>query len=77
MWLILEVNINWRRNNFLISNKVAVIILDKYGNTYFRDIILIERYTPNKQPQYCRINLTHAAYIPLYYVLLFPYGNTS
>jgi len=28
---------------------VAVVILDKYSNTSFRDIILIERYTPNKQ----------------------------
>ena len=62
---------------FLISNKVAIIIPDEYGNTTFRDIMLIEHYTPNKQPRYYRINLTHTAYIPLYYVLLFPRGNTS
>ena len=48
MRLILEAGTNYRRENLLISNKVAVIILDEYGNTYFRDIMLIERYTPNK-----------------------------
>ena len=77
MRLILEASANYYRENLLTSNKVAVIIPDEYGNTSFRDIILAERYAPNKQPRYYRINLTHAAYIPLHYVLLFPYGNTS
>jgi hypothetical protein len=39
--------------------------------------MLAERYTPNKQPRYYRINLTHAVYMPLYYILLFPYSNTG
>jgi hypothetical protein len=56
---------------------VAVIIPDEYGDASFRDIVLAERYTPNKRLRYCRINLTHAAYMPLYYVLLFPYSNTG
>ena len=50
MRLILEAGANYYRKNLLTSNKVAVIIPDKYGNASFRDIILIERYTPNKQP---------------------------
>ena len=77
MRLILEASANYRRENLLISNEVAVIILDKYSNTGFYNIMLIERYTPNKQPRYSRINLTHAVYMPLYYILLFPRGNTS
>ena len=77
MRLILEAGANWRYKNLLISNKVAIIILDKYSNASFCDIILIEYYTPNKQPRYCCINLTYTVYIPLYYTLLFPYGNTS
>ena len=77
MQLILKASTNYRRKNLLISNKVAVIILDEYSNTYFYNIILIERYTPNKQPRYYYINLTHAVYIPLHYILLFPYSNTS
>ena len=48
MRLILEAGANYCRENLLISNKVAVIIPDEYGNAYFRDIILAERYTPNK-----------------------------
>ena len=77
MRLILEASTNCCRENLLISNKVAVIIPDEYGNAYFRDIMLTERYTPNKQPRYYRINLAHTVYIPLYYILLFPRGNTS
>jgi len=77
MRLILEAGANCRYKNPLISNKVAVIILDKYSNASFCDIILAERYTPNKRPRYCRINLTYAVYMPLYYVLLFPYSNTG
>jgi len=77
MQLILEARTNRHYKNLLISNKVAVIILDKYGNASFYNIILIERSTPNKQPRYYRINLTHAIYMPLHYVLLFPRGNTS
>ena len=39
MRLILEAGTDCRRENFLISNKVAVIILDKYGNANFHDIV--------------------------------------
>ena len=77
MRLILEAGANCCRKNLLISNKVAVIILDEYGNTSFYNIMLIKRYAPNKQPRYSRINLAHAVYMPLYYVLLFPCGNTG
>ncbi len=50
MRLILEASTNYRYKNLLISNKVAIIIPDEYGNTSFYDIILIKRYTPNKRP---------------------------
>ena len=77
MQLILEAGTNRRYKNLLTSDKVAVIIPDEYGNASICDIMLVERYTFNKQPRYCRINLTHTVYIPLHHVLLFPYGNTS
>jgi len=76
MRLILEASTNNYRENLLISDKVAVIIPDKYSNISFRDIILTERYIPNKQPRYYRINLTYTVYMPLHYILLFPYSNT-
>jgi len=48
MRLILKASANRRYKNLPISNKVAVIIPDEYGNASFCDIILAERYTPNK-----------------------------
>ena len=48
MRLILEANANRRRKNLLTSNEVAVIILDEYSNTTFHDIVLTDRYAPNK-----------------------------
>ena len=77
MRLILEAGANWCRKNLPISNKVAVIIPDEYSNTSFYNIMLVERGTPNKPLQYYRINLAHAVYMPLHYILLFPYSNTS
>ena len=49
MRLILEAGANRYYKNLPISNEVAVIIPDEYGNTTFRDIMFIERYIPNKQ----------------------------
>ena len=77
MRLILEASTNYCYKNLLINNKVAVIILNKYGDACFRNIILIKCYTPNKQPRYCYTNLIYAVYIPLYYILLLPRGNTG
>jgi hypothetical protein len=49
MWLILKASTNQRHKNLPTSNKVAVIILDKYSNANFCDIILTEHHVPNKQ----------------------------
>ena len=48
MRLILKASTDYRRKNLLISNKVAVIILDEYSDAYFRDIVLVEYYAPNE-----------------------------
>jgi len=50
MWLILEAGRNRRRENLLISDKVAITIPDKYIDTSFRDIVLIERRRPEEPP---------------------------
>ena len=77
MRLILETSINCRRRNLLISNEVAVIILDEYNDAGFYNIISIERCITNKPLRYCCISLVRAVYMPLYYILLFPRGNTG
>jgi hypothetical protein len=48
MWLILEASTNYYYKNLLISNKMAVIILNKYNDASFYNIIFIEHYAPNK-----------------------------
>ena len=48
MRLILEASTDWHRENLLISDKVAVIILDKYNDVGFRDIVFVECATPNE-----------------------------
>ena len=48
MRLILEASTDYCRENLLISNEVAVIILNKYGDADFYNIVFIECYMPNK-----------------------------
>ena len=63
------------RENLPISDEITVIISDENSDPSCRDIILAERGGPADQPRCHRINATHAAYMPLHYVLLFPYGD--
>ena len=71
MELIVEKDADGRRYNLPVSNEVAIIIQDEYGLPCKREIVLIER---NNNWMF-RISPTHAAYMPLHYVLLFPYGD--
>ena len=49
MRLILEASTDWRRENLLISNKVAVIILDEYSDASFHNIVFTEYCVPDKR----------------------------
>ncbi|KAJ7728602.1 hypothetical protein DFH07DRAFT_723045, partial [Mycena maculata] len=60
-----------RRGNLPTADKVAVILPDQAG-TEPRDIVLRRRNGPLVQ-----ISDLHPAYSPLYYVLLFPYGEAG
>jgi hypothetical protein len=71
MELMVESDADRRRYNLPVSNEVAIIIQDEYGQPCKRDIILAKR----NGTQISRICSTHAAYMPLHYVLLFPYGD--
>jgi len=77
MRLILEAGANRCCENLLMSNEVAVIILDEHSDAGFYNIVLVERGMPNKPLWYCCISLAHAAYMPLYYILLFPCSDTG
>lgn len=66
-----------RRENLPVANEVAVIISDESEDSNSRDIVLAYRdsHGPGTALQY--IHPDHAAYMPLHYVLLFPYGDTG
>ena len=74
--LILESGADMRRENLPTANEVAMILPEEYGRGGFRDIVLAERINgeiPNNG--FSIINSNHASYLPLHYVLLFPYGE--
>ncbi|RMZ76301.1 hypothetical protein DV736_g6706, partial [Chaetothyriales sp. CBS 134916] len=75
MRLVLEEGADRRRENLPTSDEVAVIIPDEYGNPSRRDIVLAERGGSTDQQRCHCIDVTHAVYMPLHYVLLFPYGD--
>ncbi|KAJ7193496.1 hypothetical protein B0H12DRAFT_992595, partial [Mycena haematopus] len=60
-----------RRGNLPTADEVAVILPDQVG-TQPRDIVLRRRNGPLVQ-----ISELHPAYSPLYYVLLFPFGEAG
>jgi hypothetical protein len=76
MQLILEAGADRRRNNLPTSTEVAAIIINnEYDLPCERDIVLTERRDGTEQSYLRRISQNHAAYMPLHYVLLFPYGE--
>ena len=75
MRLVVEQRANRRREKLPTSDKVTVIIPNKFTSGSRRDIILTVRDPARNGPYLIYIYVTYAAYIPLYYVLLFPYGD--
>jgi hypothetical protein len=75
MRLILELSANYYYKNLLISNEVIALILNKYINASRYNLVLIVYKVSRERPQMHIINVIHVVYMPLYYVLLFPYSN--
>jgi hypothetical protein len=75
MRLILESGADRCRENLSTNNEVTVLIPDEYTDTSRCDLVLTVREAGRKYPQMHTVNVTYAVYIPLYYVLLFPYGD--
>ena len=65
-----------RTQNLPTVNEVAAIVPNEFSPRSFRDIIITYRAPQNQlQHMHKRINETHAAYMPLHYVMLFPKGD--
>ena len=74
--LIMETGADRRRENLPTADEVSMIIPDEYGIGGFRDIVLAERSNGEIPSNgFSIINFNHASYLPLHYVLLFPYGE--
>ena len=73
--LVIESGADRRRENLPTSNEVTAIIPDEYTDASRRDLILTVREAGRERPQIHIVNVTHAAYMPLHYVLLFLYGD--
>ena len=55
-----------------------MILPEEYGSAGFRDIVLTKRINGDDDDAnpFTLINSNHASYLPLHYVLLFPYGES-
>jgi hypothetical protein len=72
MRLIIKSGANCRQENLLTSNEVVAILTDEFDKASCCDIVLAVYNPRGREPALARIDLTHAAYMPLHYVLLFP-----
>ena len=64
------------RENLPTADEVSMILPEEYGSTGFRDIVLASRMNgEDRDNPFTLINPNHASYLPLHYVLLFPYGE--
>ena len=75
--LIMEQGADRRRENLPVQDEVAMIIPDEYAEASRRDIVLTNRTAPREQQKLTRIDSSHAGYMPLHYVLLFPRGESG
>jgi hypothetical protein len=75
MCLIIKSGADRCQENLLTSNKVAAILTDEFNRASCCDIVFAVCNPRGREPVLARINLTHAAYMPLHYVLLFFSGD--
>ena len=75
--LIVERGADRRRENLPTADEVSMILPEEYyGSEGFRDIILARRVNgEHVVNSFTLINPNHALYLPLHYVLFFPYGE--
>jgi hypothetical protein len=75
MHLILESDTDRYYKNLPTSNEVTVLIPDEYTDTSYCNLVLTVCKAGCKYSQIYTVNIIYIVYIPLYYILLFPYSN--
>ncbi|KAI8983439.1 hypothetical protein BDB01DRAFT_860101 [Pilobolus umbonatus] len=64
-----------RTQNLPTANEIATIIPNEYAERSVRDIVITYRGNTDNESNFKRIHETHAAYMPLHYVMLFLRGD--
>jgi len=73
--LVVERGADLRRENLRTADEVSMILPEEYGSAGFRDLVLARRMDDDDHANpFTYMNSNHASYLPLHYVLLFPYG---
>lgn len=75
MQLIIETGADQHCKNLSIANKIAILILDKYRELGFQNIVLAKKMLNYNLIKLLCIIHNHPAYMPLHYILLFFYGK--
>ena len=76
--LIVERGADRRRENLPTADEVSMILPEEYGSEGFRDIVQARRINGEEMENtFTIMNPNHALYLPLHYVLLFPYGESG
>jgi hypothetical protein len=75
MHLILESGADHYYKNLSTSNEVTALIPDEYTDASRRNLVFTVRKAGRKCPQMHTVNVIYIVYMPLYYVLLFPYSD--
>ncbi len=75
MRLVLQSGADYHRENLPTSTELAGILPDEFTDESQWDVLLAVREPGRTSQQLYQVLVTHAAYMPLHYVLLFPYGE--
>ncbi|KAJ5900216.1 uncharacterized protein N7473_004286 [Penicillium subrubescens] len=78
--IILQGKFDPRTHNLPTRTEVAAFIPDAppdFGQRTYRDMVLTLRAPDTGRAALRRVDPSHAAYLPLHYVLLFPHGDTG
>jgi PIF1-like helicase/Helitron helicase-like domain at N-terminus/Helicase len=74
--VVLQAGSDKRRYNLPAAGDVAAILPDERADPSFRDVLLYHRREAGSVSDHrTKISRTHPAYLPLHYVLLFPFGT--
>ena len=77
MHLIVKTEFNEYHINLLIINKIMIILLNKYNQFCFYNIIICFCYTEDIQYNFLYVHFSYTVYMPFQYSLFFLYNDSD